>query len=144
MPTNDCPNCGYDRSGDQSPRCPECGTEAPADVPSTPFLLSCRIAVSLVALASISLYIIVTADTYALGVRPEWDRPDVWLTPDRLRRLILAAVCGVLLGGTFLALGRPRRLRSLDPEGRLAISVVCLIVATIGFAMTLGWFGTVR
>lgn len=140
MPVPDCPICGYDRSGDTSERCPECGSRARHAKRSRRFLTCCRLSLGLLALSALGLYSLIITETYSLGVWPDWDHPDAWWSPDRTERVLVVSFCALVLAFVFVWLHRPARLHWLDPELRLALSVLSLIGAGALTFVSLAWF----
>ena len=139
MTPGDCPICGYDRSGDASERCPECGSRERGEERSLRFLTCCRLSLGLLAFSALGLYALIVSETYSLGVWPDWNHPDAWWTPDRTGRLLVVSFCGLVLAFVFVWLHRPARLQRLDAELRLALSVLSLLGAGALAFVTLAW-----
>jgi len=132
MTPGDCPICGYDRSGDASERCPECGTtERPKPAPErlTPILRRTLYAAAAVGLM---LYYKMTAHTYKCGVEIDWEHPDRWLTSDRVVRLLLTCIVGALAAAAVLVRRRPDRIERLPCEWETGVQLLLGITILIG------------
>ncbi|MCC6950532.1 MAG: hypothetical protein IT433_03705 [Phycisphaerales bacterium] len=149
MTRGDCPICGYDRSGDASERCPECGTtERPKPAPErlTPILRRTLYAAAAVGLL---LYYKMAASTYRFGVAIDWDHPGRWLSADRISRILLTCPVGALAAAAVIVRFRPDGLGRLPWEWEILVQLVLAIITLMGiigllFAFPTRTWGSVR
>jgi hypothetical protein len=131
-----CHQCGYDRSGDRSPVCPECG--APNEARRwPPHVGALQVAGWVNAVAWLIGYSYLVIETYTYGVEVHYDPR----TTDRPWRIGIGLVTAACCAGAFLLARRSERLARL-PEGKchwvamllwvVAVTIVLSILVVLG------------
>lgn len=130
-----CHACGYDRSGDRSPVCPECGAENAGPGVDVAPISGLALSAAACAFAWLLAYRVMVIYTYSKGVYIGYDRPFLSrVFYDRGWRIAIALGAAASVIVLFLLWRRRVAVARWPKRVRMGAGILLLVAMLAGFA----------